>query len=309
MRENSSFIENKRYIISLMTNLSIIILNYNTKDLLNSCIQSLFLYYNEQIENDLFEIVVVDNDSQDESVKFIKQQPWFSKIKLVQNKENVGFSKGENSGVHHAKGKYLLFLNSDTLMQDKGLIDMVIYLEKQVTIGILGGRLQNMDGSFQASAGVFYTLPNVLFLLMGAERFGHLRYSPKKVQEVDWISGAMMMVEKKFFESLGGFDERIFMYMEDMELCFRVKQRGKTVVFYPMCTVKHISHGSSNRNFAIVQIFKGLLYFYKKHTNSIEYSIVKGLLLAKAVLLIFIGTVTGKKLLKERYAKALQSII
>jgi len=289
-----------------MTNLSIIILNYNTKDLTLACVQSLFSYYKKQIEDGEFEIIIVDNASADESVSMIQKQPWFSQVKLVQNKENVGFSKGCNRGSSHAKGNRLLFLNSDTQMLDNGLVGMLNYLEKHERVGILGGRLQNTDGSYQASAGVFYTLPRVLLLLIGAERLGKLRYSPEKISMVDWVSGAMLMIDKKLFEQLGGFDEQLFMYMEDMELCFRVKKGEKAVVFYPECVVKHISHGSSNRGFAIVQIYKGLLYFYKKHTNLLEYSIVKGLLVAKATILIMLGVILGNKSLRETYTKALQ---
>lgn len=292
-----------------MTNLSIIILNYNTRDLTIACIQSLFTYYKKQIEDGEFEIIIVDNASSDGTVSIIQKQPWFSHITLVQNKENVGFSKGCNRGAQQAKGKYLLFLNSDTQMLDNGLLGMLDYLEKHETVGILGGRLQNTDGSYQASAGVFYTLPRVLLLLIGAERLGKLRYSPEKISPVDWVSGAMLMTDKTLFEKLDGFDEQLFMYMEDMELCFRIKKGGKTVVFYPECVVKHISHGSSNRGFAIVQIYKGLLYFYKKHTNLLEYSIVKGLLVVKAIILIVLGVIFGNKSLRETYTKALQTTV
>lgn len=292
-----------------MTNLSIIILNYNTRELTVACVRSLLAHYKKQIDDGEFEIIIVDNASADESVSMIQKQLWFSQVKLVQNKENVGFSKGCNRGSSHAKGNHLLFLNSDTQMLDNGLVGMLNYLEKHESVGILGGRLQNTDGSSQASAGVFYTLPRVLLLLIGAERLGKLRYSPEKIASVDWVSGAMLMIDKKLFEKLGGFDEQLFMYMEDMELCFRVKKGGETVVFYPECVVKHISHGSSNRGFAIVQIYKGLLYFYKKHTNLLEYSIVKGLLVAKATILIMLGVILGNKSLRETYTKALQATL
>lgn len=292
-----------------MINLSIIILNYNTPALTIACVVSLFAHYKTQIENDEFEIIVVDNASIDESVNLIQKQPWFSAVTFVQNKENVGFSKGCNNGASHAKGRYLLFLNSDTQVLDNGLSGMVDFLERHDQVGVLGGRLQNMDGIYQASAGVFYTLPRTILLLMGAERFGTLRYSPKKMEEVDWVSGAMLMVRKKLFEKLDGFDKNIFMYMEDMEFCFRVKKMGMSVIFYPECIVRHISHGSSDRGFAIVQIYKGLLYFYKKHTNAIEYSMVKGLLIAKASILIAVGGLLGKKSLRETYIKALQAAV
>ncbi len=289
--------------------LSIIILNFNTKELTIACVDSLFAYYHKQIEKKEFEIRIIDNASTDASVKAIQQQVWFSQITCIQNKENVGFSKGCNRGAKDAKGSYLLFLNSDTTLRDTGLLKMVSFLGKEEKVGILGGKLQNSDGTFQASAGVFYTVPRVIALLFGAERIGKLRFSPKSIERVDWVSGAMMMMKKNLFEKLGGFDEAFFMYMEDMELCFRIKKQGKEVVFYPHCVALHISHGSSNRSFAIAQIYKGILYFYKKHANHIDYTLVKGLLIAKAQTLIGVGTILGKKDLRQTYSKALEAIV
>lgn len=292
-----------------MIKLSLITLNYNTKALTIACADSLFSYYSEQFRSGEFELIIVDNDSHDDSLKEIKKQIWFPKIRLVENKENYGFSKGNNIGAVYAKGETLLFLNSDTEVQDSGIIKMNDYLREKENIGILGGKLQNTDGTYQPSAGVFYTVLRVFLLLIGGERLGKLRYSPEKIEKVDWVSGAMLMIKKDLFEKLEGFDENLFMYMEDMELCFRVKKEKKSVVFYPECVVKHMSHGSSSRSFAIVHIYKGLLYFFKKHTNLLEYSIVKLLLIAKALLLLVIGTVLGKKTLKETYTKALHAAL
>jgi N-acetylglucosaminyl-diphospho-decaprenol L-rhamnosyltransferase len=185
---------------------------------------------------------------------------------------------------------------------------MVAFMEKNPQVGIAGGRLQNTDASYQPSAGVFYTLSRVVLLLLGGERFGKLRFSPAKEEKVDWVSGAMMMVQKDFFKKIGGFDEQLFMYMEDMELCFRVKKASKEVVFYPACTVTHISHASSNRSFAIVQIYKGIVYFYQKHQSVVAYAIVKTLLLSKAYVLIVFGTLFGNSYLKKTYLEAIQTL-
>lgn len=291
-----------------MTTLSIIILSFNTEKLIQSCIESLVKQYKKQLENREFEIIVVDNDSSDNTVTSLKKSSLASYITLIENKENSGFSKGNNIGVKHAKGKYVLFLNSDTQIQDQGLVEMVEYFQNHPKVGILGGRLKNTDDTFQASAGVFYTLPRVFLLLLGGERLGKLRFSPEKETTVDWVSGAMMMIEKAFFQKIGGFDDHIFMYMEDMELCFRVKKAGKQVIFYPACTVSHISHASSNRSFAIVQIYKGIVYFYQKHKSAAAYALVKGLLKTKAYVLIFLGTLLGNSYLKQTYSKALQAI-
>ncbi|MBP9719239.1 MAG: glycosyltransferase family 2 protein [Candidatus Levybacteria bacterium] len=289
--------------------LSIIILSYNTEKLTLTCLFSLVKYYKKELTEKTFEIIVVDNNSSDTSVESIKSSSISSFVTVVVSKENLGFSKGINLGATYATGEQLLFLNSDTECEDDGLMNMMVYKEEHTQIGIMGGRLKNPDGSYQASAGVFYTLPRVFLLLAGAERFGKLRYNPKKIEKVDWVSGAMLIVDRTLFRELGGFDEKLFMYMEDMELCFRVKKMGKEVVFYPECTIQHLSHGSSNRGFAIIQIYRGMIYFYKKHKNSIEYTIVKGLLVIKAVSMMFLGVIIGKKEYTHTYGKALKSII
>lgn len=285
--------------------LSIIILNYNTKEKTSTCIDSIFTHYKKFIDSKEIEIVLVDNNSTDASMDGFRKKSWSSEIQLIQNKENYGFSKGCNIGAAHAKGSYLLFLNSDTVVEDAKLLQMQNFLEQHTEIGIIGGKLKNNDGSYQASAGVFYTLPRVFLLLLGFERLGKLRYSPHEGRYVDWVSGAMLMVEKAFFEKVGGFDENLFMYMEDMELCYRVKKAKKEVYFYSDCIVEHVSHGSSNRGFAIIQIYKGLLYFYKKHQNFIEYSVVKSLLVVKAEILIILGSILLRKSVVDTYKKAL----
>jgi GT2 family glycosyltransferase len=291
-----------------MTTLSIIILSFNTKELVSVCITSLVTWYKEELDTKEFEIILVDNNSSDGTQEAIRKESFFKYIHFIENKENVGFSKGNNIGVSHAKGKYILFLNSDTTVEDTGIRKMVSFMEKNSQIGICGGRLKNTDGSYQPSAGVFYSIPNVTLMLIGGERLGKLRFSPEKETSVDWVSGAMMMSEKSFFEKIGMFDEHIFMYVEDMELCFRVKKVGKKVLFYPSCTIVHVSHGSSNRSFAIVQIYKGIVYFYKKHKNYVSYLLVKGLLYTKAFILVSIGTLIGNMYLKKTYSQALASL-
>ena len=291
-----------------MTNLSIIILSYNTASLTLACLQSLVDHYKKELEEAVFEIIVVDNNSSDNSIETIETAVISSHVTLIKNPHNDGFAKGINLGAKKAKGTYLLFLNSDTKMQDNGLVDMVSFFEKNPDVGIMGGRLQNPDGTYQSSAGVFYTVPRVALLLAGGERFGQLRFSPDTKTAVDWLSGAMMMVKKSFFEEIGKFDEKIFMYMEDMELCFRVRKMGKQVIFYPACTITHVSHGSSNRGFAIVQIYKGIVYFYEKHQSATALGIVKAMLFVKAYCLFLLGLVIGNAYLRDTYKKALAAL-
>ena len=286
--------------------LSIIILSYNTKDLTLRCVESVAKQYEKELEEKRMEIIVVDNDSADDSVSILlglKKKT--SNVSIIQNKENVGFAKGCNIGSKAAKGKYVLFLNSDTQVEDDGFIQMVKFLEKSPKVAILGGKLENNNGSIQRSCGKFYNLFNLVIMLLGLERLGFLRSSPDTIQKVDWVSGACMMVRSDVFKKLTGFDEKFFMYMEDMEICFRAQKLGFSTYFYPHLDLKHKSWGSSNRAFAIINIYRGILHFYSKHKNPFEYIIAKTLLVTKAEILILVGFLIFNKSLIERYRKAM----
>ena len=113
------------------------------------------------------------------------------------------------------------------------------------------------------------------------------------------------MIRKNVFERLNGFDEKLFMYMEDMELCFRARKEGCLTYFYPDLSIDHKEQGSSNRQFAILNIYRGLLYFYKKHKGTLQYMIVKLLLITKALIVSLFGLVSGNTYLKATYKKAL----
>lgn len=277
---------------------SIIILSYNTKDLLRSCLQSVFTY-TRGVD---FEVIVVDNASHDESVGMIKKE--FKNVRVVENEKNVGFSKGNNIGARSAKGEQLLFLNSDIIFTENDVKHMVSYIEKDKKNGVVGAYFRNPDGSHQKSYGSFYTLPRLFLDLFFGERLG-FPHNIERPQETDWVSGGCFLIRKDLFEGLGGFDENFFMYVEDMEFCFRIKKKGYRILVVPSSFI-HAGQGSSDRSFAIIQIYKSMLYFFKKHNNSLEYAIVKLMLLAKAVTAIWFGTLTGNSYLTNTYKKAIQ---
>jgi len=295
-----------------MINLSIVILSYNTKDLILECLKSATSQYRQELEKKELEIIIVDNASTDDSIEGIKNYALSIKydgaIKLIQNKENVGFGKGCNLGAKAAKGKCILFLNSDTQVFDKGFLSMVDFLDKNPNVAILGGKIENGDGSIQKSCGKFYNLFNLLIILLGFEKFGFLRLNPNNIQKVDWVSGACMMIKHDIFEKLTGFDKDFFMYIEDMEICFRAQKIGYQTYFYPDIKLMHKSQGSSNRTFAIINIYKGILHYYSKHETHLEYLIAKALLVLKAEILILIGFLTFNSELRNRYKKAMLAL-
>lgn len=289
--------------------LSIVVLNYQKAALTIDCIRSLYSIFEKQFKNNVFELIIVDNASGDNSSKIfkdeIKAKNYFN-IKIIENSENAGFSKGCNTGAEVARGAYLLFLNNDTIITDMGIFEMCSYIDNNSNVGILGGQLCDSNGKNQPSTGKFYNLKNAFLLLLGMQKYGVLDISPTKIEEVDWVKGALLMVRKEIFNKLKGFDENIFMYTEDMEFCYRAKTLGYHIFFYPELKVLHLDQGSSNRSFAVVQIYKGMLYFYKKHRSYLEYSLIKSMLVTKALVAIMIGTLTGNKYLTSTFRKAIQ---
>ncbi len=289
--------------------LSIIILNYKKKDLTLSCIKSLYEQFSHQFKINIFEAIVVDNASNDDSVSALQEEikkKNYKNMKVIASPENTGYGKGCNLGAQYTKGTYLLFLNNDTLIKDKGIVEMVHFMNMHRDIAILGGQLSNFDGSKQPSTGKFYTLYNTFLLLLGMQKYGVLDKNPSTISQVDWVKGGLFMIRTEVFKALSGFDEKIFMYTEDMELCYRANLEGYKTYFYPFVTVVHAEHGSSSRTFAIIYIYKGLLYYYKKHKNYLEYSIIKTLLYMKAVTAIIIGNITRNSYLVKTYKQAIR---
>lgn len=289
--------------------LSIIILNYKKPELTVACIESLYEHLQKEFDSDEVELILVDNASDDGSVEIFEEEKKKKKFKnftIIANSENGGFAKGCNTGAKQAKGKYILFLNNDTVVRDRGIFEMVSYMESHNDVSLMGGQLRNFDGTPQASSGKFYTLPYALLLLLGLQRFGLVDTSPSEISRVDWVKGALFMIRSDVFKTLKGFDEKIFMYTEDMELCYRAKLSGQKTFFYPEVSVFHKDQGSANRAFAVVNIYKNLLYFYKKHRSFTEYVLLKCVLQIKAHILVAVGRISNNSYLIKTYEQALR---
>ena len=290
---------------------SIVTLNYKKPELTINCVFSLWKQFKKEFENNDLELIIIDNASGDNSKELIEKEikeKKYKNIKFIESGVNGGFGKGCNLGAEKSKGDYILFLNNDTQIKDNGILSMARYMKVHPEIAILGGQLRNMDGSLQSSAGKFYNLFNAILLLFGFQKYGLLDNIPLKIEKVDWVKGGLLMIERKAFLKLGGFDEKIFMYTEDMELCYRAKKMNYLTYFYPNVNILHMEHGSSSRTFAIINIYKNLLYFYKKHKSIFEYQILKIFMSAKAILLIIVGSLSGNSYIKQTYAEALKAI-
>lgn len=282
-----------------MPQISIIILTYNSSRFIEDLLKSLHDY------SKVSEILIVDNDSKDDTVKLAKK---FSHAKVFETGKNLGFAKGINYGAERAKGEYLLFINPDAIFKSGEFSDLVKVFEEKEKAGVVGGKLVGYDGFPEKSAGKFFNLFEAIMIILGLDEKIGVRFSPDKLSMVDFVSGGFMMVRAEVFKKLGGFDENFFMYVEDMELCFRVKKAGYETYFTPNVVVSHKGQGSSNRTFAIVNIYKGILYFYKKHKSNFDYNIVKILLFGKAECIYILGRLTNNGYYKDTYGQALEVI-
>lgn len=285
--------------------LSIIIPSYNTKDLLDRCLSS--------ITNSLrfrpltYEVIVVDNASSDGTKELLNKK--YTRVIKIFNRENVGYGRANNQGIRKAKGSYILLLNSDIEVLNSGIERLVAFGMSRPT-SFVGGKLFNEDTSPQPSCGQFYTLPVVLFMLfLKGDTFGITRSSPSTTKSVDWVSGSCMGGTKQSFTEVGLFDEHIFLYMEEIEFLYRAKKIGLSTYFYPDAHFIHSGAASSgNRKQPVINIYKGLLYFYSKHKSIIEQWALRMLLVLKAYLVITVGKLTRKDTLVAIYEQALDTV-
>lgn len=223
--------------------LSILIVNFNGKDFLGSCLDSIFEHVSTP-----YEVIVVDNASRDASVGFLKQH--YPAVRVVESPVNLGFTGGNNLAAKEARGRYLVLLNNDTVIRSS--VDPLIELmESKAKVGVLGCHLIYGDGRQQESVGY---MPSVLSLVLSWTPLSRLfPFSAKlrrtvhagsslyqqKYREVEWVSGAFLMTRTDLWRRLGGLDERYFMYMEDTDYCRRVRDVGNTVSYSAICEVVH----------------------------------------------------------------------
>ena len=290
--------------------LSIIIPSYNTAKETCECIASIYksLESLKVIKSKNYEIIVFDNNSNDDTVSRIKRQ--FPHVILLQNKENLGYGKGNNAAVKKARGETILFLNSDIVVLKNAIETLYsFFIQYEQTYQLLGARLRNRDMTLQPSAAPFFSLAVVFAaLFLKGDYWGLTRYSPPVPKQVDWVSGACFMIRKKSFERLGGFDEHIFMYMEEVDFMYRARKQGLLVGFCPAAEFIHYGAFSSNKGEIkikpIVNLFKGFLYFYQKHKSKEELNMLKLLLLAKARIGMIAGRLFHNAYLKQTYEEA-----
>jgi O-antigen biosynthesis protein len=282
-----------------MIQLSIIIVNYNVQDFLAQTLVSV----RKAIRTIECEIFVVDNGSNDGSVELIRNQ--FPEVKLIANQENVGFGAANNQALRLAQGKFFVILNPDTVVQEDTFQVLINFLNEHPECGMVGCKILNPDGSLQLACRRSFPTPWVgLTKVIGLSRlfpksrlFGkyNLTYlDPDHTHEVEAISGSFMMVRKEAVAQVGHFDESFFMYGEDLDWCYRIKEAGWKIFYVPATKIIHFKGESSKKSYLdlTLMFYKAMQLFVEKHFKSRYFFLPQWFLITGIVLragLTFLG--------------------
>lgn len=263
-----------------MLDLGIVIVSWNTRDLLRDCLRSVFA----STSGVTFKVVVVDNNSPDDSAQMVRDE--FPDVHLIANDKNPGFGRANNQGFRwlgfeqgcgEDAPRYALALNPDTLLPPDGLAEMVAYMDADLRIGAAGPKLVLPSGeldwacrrSFPSPEISFYRMVGLSKLFPHNRRFGRYNMTyldPDVETEVDSVVGAFMMVRRDAIDRVGLFDEIFWMYGEDLDWAYRIKQTGWIVKYNPKVTVTHVKRAASRQSRRAQREFsRAMLIFYRKH--------------------------------------------
>ena len=297
---------------------SVIIVSYNSREVLKRCLDAVF-DFTTGLD---FEVIVVDNASTDGAIGVLKDyEKKHSNLKVVYSRENLGFSKGNNLGLRQAKGKYFVFLNNDAILIENSLKKMVDWMEAHHNIGASSCLLVDNDQKISPimSAGFF---PGLRSLFGWAFFFDDLPavaklfkpfhihtqlYKPDQEFFPDWISGSFLFIRREVVEKVGGFDEALFMYGEDLDLCFRIVKAGWKIGYNPATKVIHIGQVAQEgapRGYILGE-FSGLKFFYAKHFPGVRQTVLDLILDIAALLRVVFWLVRLKPQRAKIYLEAL----
>ena len=327
-----------------MLDLSIIIVSYNTEKLLKKCILSVVknikdLKYeivvvdNDSTDGSIDMLQKYSRNFVSAAEKYsknrkggaaqIRDNSCFPRLKLIKNNNNLGFAKANNIGIKKAKGKYILLLNSDTQIKSEIFTKLLSSMSNNKNIGAVTCALEGPDGKLQGPGGYFPTLFKVIAWMFFIDDIPYLdfiikpfhpvhsnspfykgNYYLSKKSEKDWIAGTFFLTRSEIFDKVGVFDEDYFMYVEDVDLCWRIKKAGWKIFYLPEFSIEHYGGASSVREFPIISEYKGLKLFYKKHMPPWQSPVLKLFLKAGALLRIVVFGILKGKEESAVYAKA-----
>ena len=253
-----------------MFDISIIIVNYKVKEYIIPCIESIYKHTSKSLR---YEILVIDNNSNDGSIDAIKSQ--FSEVKIYENTENIGFSKAVNQGAETAIGKYIFILNPDTKLIEDSISILFTFLEKNETVAVVGPALVTESGIKQQS---YWKEPTLINTILSIYHLDFLNYKKNYRNEigdktilVDAISGGAFFVQRDVFQNLNGYHPNLF-WMEDIDFCTKVRKLDNKIIYYPETKIIHYGGKSAEKNLHIAisnQLLSKIKYF-KLHHSGIE---------------------------------------
>lgn len=257
--------------------LSVIIVNYKSEKYLERCLSSLYRAVGDRIS---LEVIVVNNYPE-ETLEQVKIS--FPEVKIIVNPKNSGFGGGNNLGAQKALGEYLWLLNPDTEIIEGSPAQILSKLKSQPDLGAIGACLITEDRKIQEwSTGTEINLWNLIKNNLGFLSSRKI-WESQNERECAWVAGTSLFLSKKLFLEIGGFDENIFMYFEDVDLCRRIRQNGKKIVYYPTLKILHKCGASwegytkENKRRQKQNYYNSMIYYFKKHRPYVEYLVVKTL--------------------------------
>jgi GT2 family glycosyltransferase len=280
-----------------VVDISFIIVNWNTKDILSQCLKSLY----ENGSSYHSEIIVVDNASTDGSVDLVREK--FPEVIVIQNDANFGFAKANNIGFRRSLGRYICFINSDIMVLENCINSLVEFIDRNPIIGILSPRLLRPDLSLNSNCRKFPTLWNNLTAVIGLHKifpkssfFSTVEmsyFNHDDIREVEVVAGSFWLVRRKAMEQVGLLDEDYFFYAEDMDWCKRFWSLGWKVIFYPEAKAIHYHGGSSSKmpvKFYIQQHRAGL-HYWEKYNSNIKVKFIKTIWFLKEIRKLIISII------------------
>lgn len=266
-----------------MTDLSIIIVNYNSAGFIEDCLESIRENIDIKDNSLSYEAIIVDNCSNDKSLDYIGQFcKRYADFRLIKNIKNMGFGVASNTGALKARGRFLLFLNPDCRLLEGGIDRVLRYYGEANNIGVLGVKMLNTEGNLQMSCrafpGIFSQLYESYFLyriFKTSRIFGSYFmtwWDHHTTGEVDWLSGSFMLIKKQIFEETGGFDSDYFMYSEDSDLCLRLHRKGFKNHYYCEYSVEHADGGIASRDMARreAEVWKSCRLYFRKNYSELH---------------------------------------
>ncbi|MBW8015852.1 MAG: glycosyltransferase family 2 protein [Planctomycetes bacterium] len=265
---------------------SVIIVNWNTRQLLFDCLKSL----KDTTNNIIYEVIIVDNNSSDDSVEMVAEH--FPDANLIVNDKNLGFAAANNQGIEISQGRYVLLLNSDTVLYEGAIEKNVVYADENPDAAVFGCRVMNSLDDVDMTCFCFPTLRSLFFSITGLEHafkmnrlFGgeRMRWWPRDTfRKIDVVTGVYMFTRKRAIDEVGMMDDSFFFYYEETDWCYRFAKAGWKRLFNPEAVILHVGGGGQSSSNAALKMFvqqqKSCLIYFKKHKGPLKTFIARMLL-------------------------------